>query len=146
MQRLFSYIFFALILVGPGLAAAGEADHHVAIHVNDNDPKVMNLALNNAQNLDAYYKAKGETVEIRLVTYGPGLMMLRQDKSPVKSRISAMSLEMPNLSFSACGNTHRNMSKKEGTDVALVSEASIVPSGVVYLMELQEKGYAYIKP
>lgn len=81
MQRLFSYIFFALILVGPGLAAAGEADHHVAIHVNDNDPKVMNLALNNAQNLDAYYKAKGETVEIRLVTYGPGLMMLRQDKS-----------------------------------------------------------------
>lgn len=53
---------------------------------------------------------------------------------------------MSNLSFSACGNTYRNMSAKAGKDIQLVSEASLVPSGVVRLMELQEQGWSYIRP
>jgi len=38
------------------------------------------------------------------------------------------------------------MSKQEGKDVPLMSEAKLAPSGVVRLIELQEKGYAYIRP
>ena len=57
-----------------------------------------------------------------------------------------MSLEMENLSFAACGNTLRNMSKKAGHDVVLMSEAVVVPSGVVRLIELQEQDFAYIRP
>lgn len=120
--------------------------HRVAIHVDDNDAKVMNLALNNAKNVVDYYQSKGESVAIEIVTYGPGLHMLRADTSPVKHRIAEMSLAMPQISFSACGNTQVNMAKQEGREVALVSEARVVPSGVVRLIELQEKGYAYIRP
>jgi intracellular sulfur oxidation DsrE/DsrF family protein len=120
--------------------------HRVAIHVDDNDAKVMNLALNNAKNLLDYYRGKGETVAVEIVTYGPGLHMLRTDTSPVKVRIAEMSLSAPEITFSACQNTQANMSKQEGKDVALVSEARMVPSGVVRLIELQEKGYAYIRP
>lgn len=72
--------------------------------------------------------------------------MFRADTSPVKGRIAAMSLAIPELKFSACGNTHRRMSKKAGKDVALLSEAEKVPSGVVRLIELQENGYAYVRP
>jgi intracellular sulfur oxidation DsrE/DsrF family protein len=57
-----------------------------------------------------------------------------------------MSLEHENLSFAACGNTHRAMSAQAGQEIALIDEASIVPSGVVRLVELQEDGYAYIRP
>jgi intracellular sulfur oxidation DsrE/DsrF family protein len=57
-----------------------------------------------------------------------------------------MSLEMPNLTFAACGNTQANMTKAEGKPVTLLSEAKITPSGVVRLMELQGQGYAYIRP
>lgn len=130
----------------PQAAFASDVVHKVAIHVDENDPKVMNMALNNAKNVAAYYKSKGEEVEIELVAYGPGLMMLRDDKSPVKDRISSMALELPNLAFSGCGNTHRAMSKKEGKDISLVSEANLVPSGVVRLIELQENGFAYVRP
>ena len=28
--------------------------HYVAVHVNENDPKVMNMALNNVQNVNKY--------------------------------------------------------------------------------------------
>ena len=126
--------------------AAATATNKVAIQVNQNDKAVMDLALNNAKNVIDYYKEKGETVAVEIVTYGPGLHMLRADTSPVKERIAPMSLENPNLAFIACGNTQANQSKAEGKPVALISEATVMPSGVVRLMELQKQGYAYIRP
>lgn len=127
------------------MAIAGEM-HHVAIHVDQADPQVMNLALNNAQNVAAYYESIGDEVTIEVVTYGPGLNMLVAGKSPVADRISVMSLEMDNISFAACGNTHAKMSEKAGKTVPLLSEATMVTSGVVRLIELQENGYAYVRP
>jgi len=139
-----------LSLAGIGIAqqAASQSApaHRVAIHVDDNDAKVMNLALNNAKNVLEYYQKRGETVAIEIVTYGPGLHMLRADTSPVRHRIAEMSLSAPEVSFANCANTQSNMAKQEGRDVTLVSEARVVPSGVVHLIELQEKGYAYIRP
>lgn len=134
----------AMTMTSPVLAE-GKA-HKVAIHVDQNDPKVMNLALNNAQNVAKYYESVGDTVEIEVVAYGPGLMMFVEGKSPVASRISTMSLEMDNLSFAACGNTHRKMSEKAGEQITLLDEADMVPSGVVRLIELQENGFAYVRP
>ncbi len=57
----------------------------------------MNRALNNAVIFNAYYTEQGDTVEIELVAYVPGLNMLLKDRSPVAARISAMSLEIPNI-------------------------------------------------
>ncbi|HJZ30952.1 MAG TPA: DsrE family protein [Hyphomicrobiaceae bacterium] len=120
--------------------------HKVAIQVSLNDKAVMDVALNNAENITEFYKAKGETVAIELVAYGPGLHMLRSDTSPVKERISVMSLENPNMTFAACGNTQAKQAKAENKPVTLISEAKVTPSGVVRLMELQKQGYAYIRP
>ena len=122
------------------------ATHKVAIQVNQNDKAVMDLALNNAKNIIDYYKSKGEAVTVEVVTYGPGLHMLRRDTSPVKDRISVMALENPDVVFAACGNTQTNQSKAENKPVELIAEASVTPSGVVRLMELQQQGYAYIRP
>jgi len=126
--------------------APAAAMHKLAIQVDQNDKTVMDLALNNAKNVVDYYSAKGETVDIEIVTYGPGLHMLRADTSPVKERIAPMSLEHPSIKFVACGNTQANQSRAEGKPVTLIAEAQVVPSGVVRLMELQRKGYAYIRP
>ena len=122
------------------------AKYRVAIQVNQNDKAVMDLALNNAKNIIEYYKEKGEAVTVEIVTYGPGLHMLRSDTSPVKERVAVMSLENPSLVFAACANTQANQSKAENKAVVLVGEATVTPSGVVRLMELQKKGYAYIRP
>lgn len=132
--------------VAPQAVRAHDEAHHLAIHVDDNDPAKMNIALNNAKNVADYYAAKGEVVEIEVIAYGPGLHMYRADTSPVKDRIAAMSLENENLTFSACGNTLAGMAKREGKEPALISEATIVPSGVVRLMELQQQGWTYVRP
>jgi intracellular sulfur oxidation DsrE/DsrF family protein len=122
------------------------AMHKLAIQVSDNDKAAMNLALNNAENTLEYYKKKGETVVIEIVTYGPGLHMLRADTSPVKDRIAPMALENPNLKFIACAVTQGKQAKAEGKPIPLIGEAKLMPSGVVRLMELQKQGYAYIRP
>jgi len=122
--------------------------HHVVIQVDQNDPAVMNLALNNATNVIEYYRAKGEDVDVDVVTYGPGLHMLRADTSPVLDRIKSLkdSAFPSKIQFSACNNTKEGMEKKEGHPINVSSEAVIVPSGVVRLIELQEKGWSYVRP
>src|SRR5262249_8751422 len=135
----------AFALVGPASAQTAKK-HRVVIHVDDNDPARMNLALNNATNVTQYYSAKGEPVEIEIVTYGPGLHMLRADTSPVKERIKTFDQSMPNVTFAACENTRENMKRAEGKDIALLAEAKSVASGVVHLIERQEQGWSYVRP
>lgn len=128
-----------------GVLAEG-VTHRVAVHVDENDPQVMNMALNNVANLTRYYQSQGDEVIVEVVTYGPGLNMLIDGKSPVADRVAAMSLEMDNLTFAACANTMAGMKRKTGKDVVLLEEAEVVPSGVVQLISLQEDGFAYIRP
>jgi uncharacterized protein len=127
-------------------SVADKKMHRLILQVNTNEPPMMNLALNNATNVAQYYKDLGEKVTIEIVTFGPGLHMLRDDTSPVKARIKAISESTPSISFRACGNTRENMSKAESKEIPLVAEAKIVKSGVVRVMELQEKGWTYVKP
>ncbi len=136
----------ALFLSATAPAFAEGLTHHVAIQVNSNDERTMNMALNNAVNVTRFYENAGDEVVIEIVAYGPGLTMLIPDRSPVEDRINAMSLEYQNMSFSACGNTHRNWSNREGVEIPLLEDVTITPSGVVRLVELQQEGYAYIRP
>ena len=150
----------ALLIVAPPAAAqdrlrtaqtatppAGETKpHRLVLQVNTNDAAMMNLALNNAANVVQHYKELGQKVEIEVVTFGPGLHMLRDDTSPVKARIKTMAQTMPAISFKACGNTQANMSKAEEKEIPIIPEATVVKSGVVRVMELQEQGWSYVRP
>ena len=127
-------------------AADQKQPHRLAVQVDVNDPAVMNLALNNVSNAAQHYRELGQKVEIEVVAFGPGLHMLRDDTSPVKARIKSMSEAMPNLTFAACGNTRENMTKAEAKDIPIISQAKVVNAGVVRLMELQERGWSYLRP
>ena len=120
--------------------------HNVAFHVYQNDKGLMNLALNNIENMVKHYEAKDEKVTIELIAYGPGLNIFIDGKSPVVARIEAMSLGIENLTFAAFGNTHSKMSKKTGKEIKLLDGVTMTSSGVVRLVELQEQGYAFIRP
>ena len=161
MMRVAAVCALSVFLVAPPAAAQGRGKelvstptaqgvakkaHRLVLQVNTNDPAMMNLALNNATNVEQYYKDLGEKVEIEVVTFGPGLHMLRNDTSLVKDRIKAIAEKMPSISFKACGNTQENMHKAENKEIPLVSQATLVKSGVVRVMELQEQGWSYVRP
>jgi hypothetical protein len=120
--------------------------HRVVIQVTQNDPLVMNMALNNAENLAKFYKDKGEPIQIEFVAYGAGLNMVRSDTSPVKERLTAMTSGMKNVTFTGCGNTLTNQSKLENKNITLVPEARILPTGIARVVELEEQGWTYVRP
>jgi intracellular sulfur oxidation DsrE/DsrF family protein len=95
-----------------------------------------------------YYRDKNEDVDVDIVAYGPGLHMLRADTSPVQDRIKQLKeMVFPGkIRFSACDITKKGMEKTEGHAISVVPGATVVPSGVVHLMELQEHGWSYVRP
>ncbi len=150
-MRIFQKIVVALsiLLAVSSSSFAGDTKlHRVTIQVDQNDPAVINLLLNNVTNIIETYNSKGQDVQIEVVAYGPGLHMLRDDTSPVKDRLKQISeFSFPSqIKFSACNNTKEAMEKREGHPITIVSQAGLVPSGAVRLMELQEDGWSYLKP
>lgn len=119
--------------------------HRVVVQVTQNDPAVMNMALNNVENLVNYFHAKGEKIEVEVVAYGAGLNMMRSDTSPVKDRLLALSGNK-NITFSGCGNTLAKQSAVENKPISLVPEAHIVSAGIARVVELEEDGWTYIRP
>ena len=54
--------------------------------------------------------------------------------------------ERQTFRFSACGNTKAKMEQKSGKMVTLVEGVEVVQAGVLRIMQLQEQGYAYVRP
>jgi intracellular sulfur oxidation DsrE/DsrF family protein len=146
LRRLAIAVMLSIAFAAPALAADGKT-HRIAIQVDQNDPQLMNMVLNNATSVIEYYRGKSEDVDVEIVAYGPGMHMLRADTSPVQDRIKHLKeLVSGKIQFSACNDTKQGMEKKEGHAISIVPEATIVPSGVVRLMELQEQGWSYVRP
>jgi intracellular sulfur oxidation DsrE/DsrF family protein len=130
-------------------ALAADKAHRVALQISDDAPEKMNAVLNVAANTARYYGSIGEEVEIRVVAFNAGLNMLRTDRSPVLARLKSISESLPNVGFEACANTRENMARNEGKkpeEIPIYADARIVPSGVVSLIELSEKGWTIVRP
>lgn len=122
-------------------AAAGDmsaAKERLVIQVSDADTGKWNLALNNAKNVQQAFGA--DKVDIEIVTYGPGIGMLKMD-SVIANRIDES--KKAGIAIVACQNTMKNM-KLTADD--MLPNTSYVPSGVVELIKKQNEGYAYIRP
>ncbi|MDX1808839.1 MAG: DsrE family protein [Sulfurospirillaceae bacterium] len=141
MKKLIRNIFLMLALSFASVYANSSVIHKVVIQVSTNDVKMQNIALNNAVNLQKYYGMDNVVVEV--VAYGPGLSILT-NKSKFSKRVS--SLAMSDIRFSACHNTMLKIKKKTGKLPHLSEGVKIVPAGVVRIAELEEQGYAYIRP
>jgi intracellular sulfur oxidation DsrE/DsrF family protein len=140
-------LFVALVMLPLACLPAGAAEkHRLALQISDNDAAKMNAVLNVAANVSKYYSDKGEEVEIEIVAFNAGLNMLRQDKSPVLTRLKSFKQGMPNVAFKACENTLEAMTRNEGKEPPLVENADRVPAGVVTLIELAEKGWTIVRP
>ena len=142
--RMASALLAIFMLAGTAFAADGV--HRLALQISDNDPQKMNTVLNVAANVARLYGDRGEEVDIKIVAFNQGLHMLRSDTSPVAERMTSFLQSMTNVEFQACNNTREGMAKKEGKDIPLIENVSVVPAGVVSLMELDSAGYTVIRP
>lgn len=136
-----SALFVSLMMIFSTASFADDHIHKLVIQVSTDDPRTQKIALNNAVNLQKHYGM--DNIEIEIVAYGPGLGLLT-DKSSQAARISSLALQ--DITFSACGNTMKKVAEKKGKMPKLVEGVGQVPAGVARILELQEQGYAYIRP
>ena len=120
--------------------------HRMVVQVSRDDVEGMNLALNNIMAAKRLYDSRNEQFQAELVAYGPGITMLRADKSPVKDHIEEAKKAVPNLVLSMCGNAKAGAERREGHEIFPLPGVGVVPAGVVRVMELQEQGWTYIRP
>ncbi len=138
----FRLAFASLLLLFTSLAMADDmAEHKLVIQVSTNDPLTQKIALNNAVNLQKHYGV--DNIQIEIVAYGPGLGIMTAGNEQA-GRVK--SLAMQNIRFSACGNTMKKMEKKSGKKPVLTEGVQVVAAGAARIMELQQQGYAYIRP
>ena len=137
----FLLIALASLLFTINAEAAAGAHHKLVIQVSSGDQKAMNIALNNAVNVQKDYGI--DNVDVEIVAYGPGLQMLTA-KHKLNKRVS--SLAQQNITFSACNNTMKAIAKKSGKKPKLTEGVQVVSAGVSRIIELQEEGYSYIRP
>lgn len=124
-----------------------DTDHrNIVMHVNFSGDEQLNFVLNNVENICDYYRDQGNEVAIRVVCHGPGLHLLRVDTSPVKERLLQMIDSLEELSLYACSNTIARMAKAEGERPEIIEQAILVPAGLPEIIELQRKGWLYLKP
>lgn len=118
------------------------AQHKIVIQSSSSDPELQGLALIIAGNLQKHYGMDKALIEV--VAYGPGLGILTQD-SPHAEKVK--SLIDHDIKFSACEGTLKFIeSQNNGKRPDLVKGVGTVKDGVVRVVELQEKGYAYVYP
>jgi intracellular sulfur oxidation DsrE/DsrF family protein len=142
MVKAFMVLVLGVMLV---FSAVVSADSHtknkIVIQVSTDDPRTQKIALNNAVNMQKLYGI--DNIDIEIVAYGPGLGLLTK-KSTQASRVTSLALQ--DITFSACGNTMKKVAKKSGKMPKLLEGVGQVTAGVARIMELQQQGYAYIRP
>mgnify|MGYP003346060645 CR=1 FL=1 len=137
----------ALLAAGAAtLAQSPQKTHRLLLQIDSDDVQTMNIVLGNAVNAKKYYDSKSEPLEVEVVAYGPGITMLRDDKSPVKDRIAEALKDVPKMTLSMCNNAKTAAEKREGHPITPIAGVQVVPAGIVRVMELQEAGWSYVKP
>jgi intracellular sulfur oxidation DsrE/DsrF family protein len=123
-----------------GAAEMSQDQHRVVMHLNSGDEKVQRGALNNIRNL--YQEVGRERLRVELVAHGAGLALLVKKNSTLATELAQLKT-VYGVEFTACSNTMKAMKL---TRDDLVEQVDRTVPAMVRLMELQEQGWAYIKP
>jgi len=142
---------FALVAGLPALARAATSatvpapGRHIVFQVSGADPAAMTHALSSADDAIKMFHGRSESVVVEIVANGAGVHMMRADTTPVGAMLHSIHETYPDPILGACGVTKATMGAKEGHPLTFVDGVESVPTGIVRIVELRERGCAYVK-
>ena len=122
--------------------AGDDAPHKIVYQLNHHEPEYQEAILNS---ISALLKKYVDDVAIVVVAWGPGIHLLaKKPQRPVpelhQQRVRSMA-QAYGVRFIACGNTMHTVG---WTAADMVDFAHVEEVGAAAVMELQERGYAYL--
>ena len=115
--------------------------HYKAVfHVDQKDEQVFNLALNNVINL--LMAIPGQEHDLIVLLNGPAVSLVAREAAvSFLERIQGLSAQ--GVRFQVCENA---LKRFEVSRDSLIVQSQVIPAGIVGLIDLQNQGFAYIKP
>jgi intracellular sulfur oxidation DsrE/DsrF family protein len=117
------------------------AEHKIVLQLSDNDPRKQGLVLSVASNLMKFYDP--DKVAIEVVTFGPGIDLLRPENP---NRKMVESLVVQGARFDLCLNTVDTLERENGKRPEFIAAATPVQVGVAQILFLTENGYTLVRP
>ena len=117
------------------------AEHKVVLQLSDSDPRKQGLVLSVANNLMKHYDP--DKVAIEIVTFGPGIELLRPENP---NRKMVESLVAQGARFDICLNTVDTLEREAGKRPEFIAAATPVQVGVAQILFLTENGYTLVRP
>src|SRR3979411_543510 len=117
------------------------AEHRIVLQLSDNDPKKQSLVISIAYNLLKFYDP--DKVAIEVVTFGPGIDLLRPDNG---NRKLVESLVAQGVRFDLCLNTVDTIERDTGKRPEFIAVATPVQVGIGQILSLTENGYTLVRP
>ncbi len=115
-------------------------DYKAVFHVDQKDGQVFQLALNNVLNLLNAIPGQGHNLVVLL--NGPAVVLMADaEAAPFQGMVQELATQ--GVRFQVCANAlHRFEVPRAG----LMAQCEVIPAGIVGLIDLQNQGFAYIKP
>ena len=132
-----------LALQSTAAMAETEKTKQVVYHFNKADMNTIKAGLRNATN--HVNSPSGPETEIEIVVHGGGIAMMTGAKKDPQLAAAIDNLKANDVEFKVCANTLRGRDL-DVDDLYYTDESDIVASGVAYLADQQEKGWAYLHP
>ena len=117
------------------------AEHKIVLQLSDNDPRKQGLVLSVTSNLMKHYDP--DKVAIEIVTFGPGIDLLRPENP---NRKVVESLVAQGARFDLCINTVDTVERESGKRPEFIAAATPVQVGVAQILLLTENGYTLVRP
>jgi len=117
-----------------------DTQHKVVFHLDADEEARLTLALENIKNL--FKEVTPQGCQVAMVANGKAVNLFRKDRVG-KHAADMQELSASGVRFNACRNAlaKNNIAKED-----LFEVVQVVPAGILELIDLQAKGYAYIKP
>ncbi len=117
------------------------AEHRIVLQLSDNDPRKQGLVISVANNLMKFYDP--EKVAVEIVTFGPGIDLLRPENP---NRKAVESLVAQGARVDLCLNTVDTIEREAGKRPEFIAAATPVQVGVAQILFLTENGYTLVRP
>ena len=154
MEKRVGWFWTTVVVAGLTLLGAGATDashlkenpkkHKIVYQLNEPGVEKAKFVLGNIQNHVSGVGGWQNIEALELVVYGPALKTFLTKEMDPGIRQALDTLQAQGMGFGACGNTMKGLNI---TLEQLPEGARHLPQGgVVRVMELQDQGYAYIRP
>lgn len=125
-------------------APAAAKKHRIVYHLSDPAPEKAKFVMGNVQNTITGLGGFQNFDALEIVVHGPAVKNFLSDTIDPELKEQVTKLVAQGVTLTMCGNTITKMNIDPNH---LVSGCNIAKQGgVIRLIELQEQGYAYLRP